>query len=306
MSQPVLKVQNLTKRYKGYTAVDNISFEIPSGKVIGLLGPNGAGKTTTIQMLLGITLADKGSICYFGRDFYTHRQECLQNINFASSFNSLQGKISVIENLKVFAMLYNIADATKKIDRLSEQLELGGLMDDLYHNLSAGQKTRVNIAKALLNDPKLILMDEPTASLDPDISDKLLSIIEDLRKESHLSILYTSHDMNEVARVCDEVIFLDHGKIIAHDTPLGLTKQIKTATLKLVFEGERQKVESYIRESGATLVHIDKTRVQLKLPEQQIAEAIFGVSKTGAYITDVEVEKPTLEDFFLHIARKNT
>lgn len=305
MSDTVLKVDHLIKRYKDYTAVDRISFEIKEGTVVGLLGPNGAGKTTTIQMLLGITLADGGSICYFGKDFYAHRQECLQQINFASSFNSLQGRISVIENLRVFAMLYNIKNPDAKIKELADRLELEGLMTGLYHNLSAGQKTRVNIAKALMNNPKIILMDEPTASLDPDISDKLLSFIEDLRHNRHLSILYTSHDMSEVARICDEVIFLEKGQIIAQDTPLGLTKRIKTATLKLTFDGMRREVESYLNEQKLKIVKIDKNHVQLKLPEERIAETIFGVSKIGAYITDVEVEKPTLEDFFLHIARKS-
>src|SRR3989338_4979271 len=215
----VLQVKNLTKIYGSYKAVDDVSFAVPRGSAVGLLGPNGAGKTTTIQVLLGVTLANGGSINYFGMDFETHRQECLQRINFASSFNSLQGRITVWENLIVYAGLYEVAHAEKRIKELAEVFEVSDLFKMRYWDISAGQKTRVNLVKAFLNDPELILFDEPTASLDPDISDKLLSLIERLKKERNLSILYTSHDMDEVSRVCDEVIFLDRGKVVAHDTP---------------------------------------------------------------------------------------
>ena len=238
MSEPILEVENLVKNYGSFRAVDGISFKVPKKKVIGLLGPNGAGKTTTIHVLLGITLLNGGFIKYFGKDFVKNRQFCLQRINFASAFNTLQGRISVFENLLVFAYLYELKNPKKKILDLAEYFEITDLLSNLYFNLSAGQKTRVNIIKSLLNDPELILMDEPTASLDPDIADKTLSLIEQLRESKELSILFTSHDMNEVTRICDEVIFLDHGRIVAQDTPLGLTKRIPTATLKIVFDGE--------------------------------------------------------------------
>src|SRR5579859_3313279 len=227
----ILEVKNLRKNYGKFIAVDNISFSVVKGKVVGFLGPNGAGKTTTIQMLLGITLTNGGTIKYFDKDFFAYRQYCLKRINFTSAFNTLQGKISVWENLLVFAELYEVKHATKKIKDLAEYFEISHLLGEVYQYLSAGQKTRVNLVKSLLNEPELLLMDEPTASLDPDIADKTLSLIEDLRKNRQISILYTSHDMDEVTRVCDEVIFLDRGKIVAHDTPLGLTKRISSATL---------------------------------------------------------------------------
>ncbi|OGK31088.1 hypothetical protein A3F29_03750, partial [Candidatus Roizmanbacteria bacterium RIFCSPHIGHO2_12_FULL_33_9] len=223
MSKNILEVRNLVKNYGKYTAVDGISFDVPKGKVIGFLGPNGAGKTTTIQVLLGITLANGGSVSYFGKDFFKNRSYCLQRINFTSSFNNLQGRTSVFENLLVYSFLYNVKNPRKKIKELIEYFEISSLINKRYYDLSSGQKTRVNVIKSLLNNPDLILMDEPTASLDPDIADKVLSLIENLRKSRGVSILYTSHDMAEVARICDEVIFLDKGKIIAKDTPLGLT-----------------------------------------------------------------------------------
>ncbi len=299
----LLEVHDLVKDFGRVRAVDGISFAIPRGKIVGLLGPNGAGKTTTIHMLLGITGLTSGRITYFGMEFASHRQECLQRINYASSFNTLQGRISVWENLLVFSHLYAIRDAGARIRRLADYFEIGALLQRRYWDLSAGQKTRVNLIKALLNDPELILMDEPTASLDPDIADKTLSLIEDARRTSAVSMLYTSHDMEEVNRICDEVIFLDRGRIVAQDTPLGLTKRIQNAHLKLTFDGDLQTVEAFLveRRQGHTFPH--PYAVSIDTTEQMIPELIFGISERGIWITDIEVKKPTLEDVFLRIAR---
>ena len=207
MTATVLNVTKLTKDYDTYRAVDAVSFHIQRGQVMGLLGPNGAGKSTTIQMLLGITLPTSGRIEYFGRDFGRHRQAGLQRVNFASAYNTLQGRLSVKENLLVFAGLYSVPAPMRKIAELLEYFEIATLANTKYRDLSAGERTRVNLAKALLNDPELILMDEPTASLDPDIADKTLTLIEQLRQSQGLSILFTSHNMAEVERICDEVIF---------------------------------------------------------------------------------------------------
>ena len=163
MSEIILEVEKLVKNYGSFRAVDGISFTIPRGKVVGFLGPNGAGKTTTIQMLLGITLTNGGTIKYFGKDFSQHRLYCLQRINFASAFNTLLGRISVWENLLVYANLYQVKHAKERIFKLMQYFEIPDLLPELYQNLSAGQKTRVNIVKSLLNDPELIMMYEPTA-----------------------------------------------------------------------------------------------------------------------------------------------
>lgn len=203
----ILEVRNLVKNYGTYRAVDGISFAVEKGKTIGFLGPNGAGKTTTIQVLCGITLPNGGTISYFGKDFLKNREYCLQRINFGSAFNTLLGRITAYENLLVYAKLYGVTDAKKKIIDLLNYFEIAHVAGELYQNLSAGQKTRVNLVKSLLNDPELLLMDEPTASLDPDIADKTLSLIEQLRKTRGISLLFTSHNMDEVTRLCDEVIF---------------------------------------------------------------------------------------------------
>lgn len=303
---PLLEVKNLVKNYGEFRAVDGISFSIPRGKIVGFLGPNGAGKTTTIQILLGVTLSNGGSISYFGKDFSTHRLECLQRINAASAFNTLMGRISVWENLFVFAELYQIANPKKKIKELGDYFGISDLFSTKYQYLSAGQKTRVNLVKSLLNDPEILLMDEPTASLDPDIADKTLELIEKLRDERNLSILYTSHNMQEITRICDEVIFLDHGKIVAHDTPENLTKRITSAGLQLAFVGERGALESYLRSESVTHSFPERHVVHVEIEELLIPKILFDISKTGVTIVDIEIQKPTLEDVFLQIARKQS
>lgn len=303
MSEAILEVQNLVKDYGSFRAVDHVSFSVPKGTVVGLLGPNGAGKTTTIQMLLGITLYTSGTIRYFGRDFATHRQYCLSRINFTSSYNTLQGRISVWENLQVFAYLYGVQKDAQKILRLVDYFDITDILHQRFWDLSAGQKTRVNLIKSLLNDPVLLLMDEPTASLDPDIADKTLSLIEDLRRSRGLSLLYTSHNMDEITRICDEVIFLDHGRIVTQDTPEGLTKRIPVAQLKLRFAGAKDPVERFLKPKVSRFVFTGEHTVVIDTEEKSIPELIFGLSKAGIDIHDIEVKKPTLEDVFLQIAR---
>lgn len=303
MPDTVLKVEHLVKNYGDFKAVDGISFEIDKGKIVGFLGPNGAGKTTTIQMLLGITSSTSGKISYFGKDFHKHRQDCLQRINFTSAFNTLQGRITVMENLLVFSGLYEIKNPKKKIMELVEYFEATNLLNQIYWELSSGQKTRINIIKSLLNDPELILMDEPTASLDPDIADKTLSLIESMKKENNITLLYTSHNMDEITRICDEVIFLDHGKIVAHDTPLGLTKNITTAQLRITFDKDKPLLEKFMQEEKLEHTFHENHSVTIDTEETLIPKIIFGMSNAGIWITNIEVKKPSLEDVFLQIAR---
>ncbi|HKR82003.1 MAG TPA: ABC transporter ATP-binding protein [Candidatus Saccharimonadales bacterium] len=210
----VLETANLVKRFGSFTAVNDISFSIKKGEVVGFLGPNGAGKSTTIQMLLGLLTPTSGTIKYFGKDFHQNRLATLSRINYLSAFNTLQGRITVEQNLRVFADAYGVKNPTQKINELLEYFAVPQLKKVAYDNISAGQRTRVNLAKAFLNDPELVLMDEPTASLDPDIVDRVLTMIEDLKKRRELTILYTSHNMPEVERICDRVVFLAHGNIV--------------------------------------------------------------------------------------------
>ena len=237
--QAVLQVENLTKEFAelrsshdGFLAVDDISFELGQGEILGFLGPNGAGKTTTIMMLLGLIKPTKGKITMFGLDFEQNREKILSRLNFSSAYTSLLSRITVFENLYVFAGLYNVPNPRGKIENLLESFELSHLKAEPTGNLSSGEATRLNLCKALINDPELLFLDEPTSSLDPDIAQKTRELLLKINQERNISILYTSHNMEEVTQMCDRVIFLQRGKIVASDTPLNLTKIIKDTAVE--------------------------------------------------------------------------
>lgn len=239
MSETVLSVKGLTKHYGSFIAVNNIDFDIKRGEVVGLLGPNGAGKSTTIQMLLGLLTPSGGEIKYFNKDFSAHRLQTLRKINYLSAFNTLQNKITVKQNMRVFAMAYGVKKPGPKIGELLDYFGVAHLKNEVYLNISAGQRTRVNLAKAFINDPELVLMDEPTASLDPDIVDKVLGMIEQFKRQKQLSILYTSHNMPEVERICDRVIFLSHGHIVKEAAPKDLPS-LHALFLQIAREGAEE------------------------------------------------------------------
>jgi ABC-2 type transport system ATP-binding protein len=301
--QPVLEVSRLTKHYGSYVAVNNISFSIGEGEIVGLLGPNGAGKTTTMQILLGLTTPTSGSVRYFGKDFATHRAEILAHINFASAYTQIQGRLTVMENMRIFAGLYEVPNAKARIAELLQLLEIEGTANSLFWTLSSGQKTRVVLAKSLLNRPKLILMDEPTASLDPDIANKVLDLILELQKKEKLTMLITSHDMSEVEELCDRVMFLDHGNIVAEDTPLGLTKKIGKATLIVTFDTPQAKIDAYLTKQKVHHEFVRDHVVSMTLVEKEIPKVLFGLSSQKIDVTDIDIEKPNLEDVFLSVAK---
>jgi ABC-2 type transport system ATP-binding protein len=248
-------------------------------------------------------LPTAGKIRYFGKDFAKHRQASLQRINYASAYNSLQFRISVEDNLRVFAGLYGVRKPKQKIAELLDYFEIRRLANEKYRNLSAGEKTRVNLIKALLNDPELILMDEPTASLDPDIADKVLELIEKLRAERQLAILFTSHNMSEVERVCDRVAFLNKGEIVSLDTPQNHTKQLKEVVLRLRIAEKRQAAEAVLREQGLTFTNPETQVLEIKTTAARVGRIIGSITAEDIPIHDIDLQKPDLKDVFLEIAR---
>lgn len=304
--EPLLEVKKLTKDYGppagGFRAVDSVSFTVGEGEIVGLLGPNGAGKTTTIQMLLGLTTPTSGTIEYFGKGFTNHREEILRHINFASAYNHIQGRLTVMDNMRIYAGLYGIDHPQKRIQEVLTLLEVEDVVHSLFWKLSSGQKTRVIFAKALLNHPRLILMDEPTASLDPEIANKVMDIVQQLQKQEKVGILYTSHNMDEVERICDRVIFLYHGKIIAEDTPLGLTKRVGDNRLTITYDGEKKPVEAYLKRKGHSHQFSRAQVVTIKVSEKDLPAVLFGLSSEGVWLTNIDIERPDLEDVFLSIA----
>ena len=218
MPTPLLQVSKVTKAFEKLVAVDSLSLEVNSGEVLGLLGVNGAGKTTVMNMILGLTIPNEGSITVFGKDLQKHRIDILKRTNFCTTYAILPSNLKVWQNLRVFAGLYGIRNPGEKINELLELLEIAHLRNSITGRLSAGEGTRVNLAKALLNDPELLLLDEPTASLDPDIADKVRKLVLRLKQESAPAILYTSHNMRDIEEVCDRVLFLHGGKVLAAGT----------------------------------------------------------------------------------------
>ena len=235
MSNSVLTVSKLTKRFGSFTAVDEVSFEIRPGEILGLLGPNGAGKTTTIQMLLGVVTPTSGSIEAFGLDLSTHREAVLQQINFSSTYIAMPQSLTVEENLWVVARLYGLTDIASRVGRIVKKLEMEEFRQKVTRKLSSGQMTRLTLAKALLTAPRLLFLDEPTASLDPDIAYKIRSILKEERRSSGLSILYTSHNMREMEEMSDRIIFLQRGRLVAEGTAQAIVDRFGKADLEEVF-----------------------------------------------------------------------
>lgn len=228
-------VDRLTKTYGPVRAVDGISFTLERGSITALLGGNGAGKTTTISMLMGLIIPSSGSAKVFGADMATERHRVLHRMNFESPYVDIPHRLTVRQNLDVFARLYGVARPSDRIRGVAAEMRVGDLLDRPYGKLSAGQKTRVSLAKALLNAPELLLLDEPTASLDPDTADWVRERLERYRDEAGATIVLASHNMAEVERLAARVIMLEKGRIIADETPAELIRRFGRSTLEEVF-----------------------------------------------------------------------
>ena len=294
----ILTVDNLTKKYKDFLAVDDISFELKQGEILGLLGPNGAGKTTTIQMLLGILTPTSGSVSYFGKALKKHREEILEKVNFSSTYTTLPWLLTVKECLHFLSYLYQISDRKKRISEIIEIFKLEELLNEKIQTLSSGQLTRVNLAKALINSPRVLLLDEPTASLDPDTAAYIRDFLQLEQKNSQISIILTSHNMSEVEELCQRVVFINHGKIIADDTPRNLAKSINVSHLELRIERKIDELVKYC--TAKKFVHrIKGNYITIDIDEHKIALILQELSDKNLEYSEISIEKPSLEDFFL-------
>ena len=237
MTQPdsLLQVDRLSKRFRSKWAVNELSFSLSPGSIVGLLGGNGAGKTTTLSMLLGLLEPTSGTIRLFGHDFVKNRHAVLHRMNFCSPYVDLPQRLTVRENLRVFARLYGVDNSSARIEKLTADFRLLELMDQPIRRLSSGQKTRVSLAKALINQPEFLLLDEPTASLSPDVSQWIRQRLRDYRDQTGASILFASHDMREVELLCDEVVMMSHGRLIEQGRPQDLQDRHQRGSLEEVF-----------------------------------------------------------------------
>jgi len=230
-----LEIKSLSKNYNEKEAVKNISFKVKKNEIIGILGPNGCGKTTTIGMILGLLKPTNGKVLIDGVEIETHRVELLKKLNFISPYIELPKKLTVRQNLEVYGRLYDVKNLKKEIDYLSEKLRLNEIIDKITGELSSGQKNRVSLAKSVINSPAVLLLDEPTASLDPETGDFIRSFLENYQKENGTSILLASHNMNEVERMCSSVLMMNKGSIIDQGSPKELIEKHGRKNMEEVF-----------------------------------------------------------------------
>ena len=252
MSEPALRLVNVTKQFAGLRAVDDVSFEIAPGSTTALLGGNGAGKTTTLAMVLGLLLPTAGSISIFGADVLRERYRVLGRINFSSPYVDLPRRLTVRENLTIYAHLYGLPRVRARLRELSAALQFDELMDRPYGQLSTGQRTRVTLAKAFLNEPELLLLDEPTASLDPDTADYVRAYLEAYKKQRGTTVLLASHNMSEVERLCDDVLMLRAGRLVDRGPPAGLLARYGRQNMEEVFiDIARERVLDIVGDTAA-------------------------------------------------------
>jgi ABC-2 type transport system ATP-binding protein len=305
--EPILKVQDLVKIYPGkppFKAVDRISFDLKEGEILGLLGPNGAGKTTTIHMLLGTLTYTSGSISYFGTEFKKNRHEVLQHVAFASTYVNLPWMLTIDQNLEVFGRIYGLSggEIKKRSEPLLERFGIANKRKSKVTALSAGQLTRLILVKAFLVKPKIALLDEPTASLDPDMALEVCKFIQEQRKQEGTTMLFTSHKMDEVAEICDRILFLQNGKIIADDIPENLVRTVSHSRLQLVIVDGMKRVEMVVQKRALSY-KIENRLIEIQIEDASIAPFLMEISKADISYSTIRIDQPNLEDYFLKMAK---
>ena len=301
-SEPLVVARGLTKLFGQQKAVDTIDFDIWPGEVVGFLGPNGAGKTTTIRMLLNLLNPSSGSLILFGMTFERSRKHILQKMNVSSGSVTLPGKLTVTQILKVFGDLYSLSNLQGRINDLLEKFDLTSLRDRPLYSLSSGQQVRVSMTKAFLNHPRLLLLDEPTASLDPDVADRVRSNLMDAVKSEKITVFLTSHNMKEVETVCSRVFFLNHGQIQAEGTPHELARRVKR--LKLILRTSHPvKSLPTLGKFGNPTISFHHHDIEAEIDKEQVGPFLTELVKDGARLESVSIHEPSLEDFFVQTAR---
>lgn len=314
----VLSVRNLVKIYPSkrsffgfksvpaFTAVNGISFDVKAGEILGFLGPNGAGKTTTIQMLLSILSPTSGEIRYFGKDFGSHRSEILEKVGFASTYVKLPGNLTLYESLVMFGQLYGLSHV-QRIDAIERHLKYFGLWD-LRHKkarmLSSGESTRAMLTKAFLSDPRVVLLDEPTAALDPDVAHDVRTFVREQRDQHGVSFLFTSHNMAEVTELCDRVLVLQRGNIVADSTPTQLAESVASTTIELFVNEKYHDVCIAYLQSVSMAYTQEGSYIEIPIKEEAIADFLHQLSTKGIAYSSISIEKPKLEGYFLQLSKK--
>lgn len=304
----VLSTRNLTKKYallfqnSSIKAVDSISFDLYQGEILGLLGPNGSGKTTTLQMLLGVLTPTSGEISYFGRNFSQHKHDLLDQINFSSPYVNFPLLLTIDEILLYSSFLYTIPDRRQRIEEVIEQFGLQSIRKKQVKTLSTGQNTRLSLAKAFINHPKILLLDEPTAALDPEIAHKVRQYIQNLSKRFRTSIIIASHNMAEVTELCYRVVFLRSGKIYAIDKPDNLSANIGHVHITFEQLTPERAFLSSCAEIGISMKKNRKSH-QVAIEENQLSNFLRILAKNKVSYQKINITKSTLEEYFIKAAQ---
>jgi len=301
MMSNIIEVKNFTKQYGKFNAVDNISFEVSEGTIFAFLGPNGAGKSTTINTLCTILNKTKGTLKINGNDVSEHQDRVRKDIGIVFQESTLDVKLTVTENLKLHCDFYNVpkSEVKERIDFVLDLVDLSDWRKAIVSSLSGGMKRRVEIARGLVHYPKVLFLDEPTTGLDPQTRANIWNYIHKLQKQKNITIFLTTHYMDE-AEISDKVAIMDHGKIVAYDTPSNLKKQYTRALMKIKVVDSKPVIQ-YLIDKGITYKIVDKL-ITIYIPE---LKEVFQITSTFQdYITDLEVTKGTLNDVFLAITGK--
>ncbi|WP_370572212.1 ATP-binding cassette domain-containing protein [Methanomethylovorans sp.] len=299
-----IEVEHLTKEFNGFVAVDHISFSIKNGEVFGLLGPNGAGKTTTMSMLSTMLKPTSGKAFVNSFDILKKEDDVRKSIGIVFQDQSLDEELTAYENMDFHGRLYRIPKSTreKKITELLKLVELEDKKDNLVKTYSGGMRRRLEIARGLLHEPKILFLDEPTLGLDPQTRNHLWNYIDKLNKEKGITIILTTHYMEEADKLCDRIAIIDKGKIIALDTSDRLKESIGGDVIE-IRSSEKEKLHTMIKTFSWVKhvdVHNDSVTINLQNAEKHVAEIVNIASENGIYIESISIHKPTLEDVFLH------
>lgn len=304
-----VEVKNLKKSYlykgKKIEAVRGISFDIKKGEIFGLLGPNGAGKTTTIDIISGILSKDNGTIKIFDKDPEKNHEFVRNRMNVSSAYYPLSGILSVYENLKVYAKLFGVKNYESRIKTLMKEFEISHLKNKRVGKLSSGEKTRVSLCKGLINNPKVLLLDECTVGLDPAIAEKTRNLIKQYHKEHKPAILFTSHYMFEVEELCKRVAFMSKGKIISIGSTKALKQLIKKHTIQMHLLSGHKEFEKFFKKKGLDIFFISKNVVKFEISARgdKLYSMLNALFKKGIKIKDLHIKRPTLDDVFIKIVK---
>jgi ABC-2 type transport system ATP-binding protein len=308
MQDIIIEVRDLRKTYSPKKnpvhALRGINFTVKAGEVFGILGANGAGKSTTLNILIGLLSPTGGEVKIFGKNFFLHEEDIKQRMNIATTYADLASNLTVYRNLNVFAVMYGVGNREEKIAFLLTQFGIADLRDKRIDQLSAGEKTRVNLCKSLLNDPDILLLDEPTASLDPAVAAQTREFLLGLQQRQGTTVIFTSHNMTEVEQMCDRVALLAKGQIYKIDTPENLQKLVRTQVVTVVTGGQPKNLEEILKGEGyEPRMHKNYFEVEIANEEYALVKLLDTLKAHNIGVRDVIIEKPNLEQVFIRLAK---